>query len=68
MRTTKGFDYTTGQPTEHTRAQWQALMAAAIAAGGRRRVENGETFIHGKDARIVAEIYTNVPASGGSDE
>ena len=57
-----GFDEVTHQPVEKTRTEWQALMAQAIAAGGRRRVEKGETFIHGPDALLIAYIYANVPA------
>lgn len=56
-----GFDYVLGKPVQRTRAEWQALMATAIKEGGRRRVESGETFIHGPDARIRAEVYANVP-------
>ena len=57
-----GFDEITRQPVERTRAEWQALIAKTIAAGGRRRFEKGETFIHGRDALLIAEIFANVPA------
>lgn len=59
-RTIPGFDYRTGKPVERTRAEWRDELAAAVRNGGRRRHEAGETFIHGPDARIVAEIYGNV--------
>lgn len=62
MKLLEGYDYTTGQPVSLTRQEWQARIATAIADGGRRRVEDGETFIHGPNARIVAEAYANVPA------
>lgn len=57
-----GFDEIIQKPVEKTRAEWQALIAQTIAAGGRRRFEKGETFIHGRDALLIAEIYANVPA------
>lgn len=59
-KTLLGFDYRLGHSVERSRKEWQALMAQTIAAGGHRRVADGETFIHGKDARIIAEIYSNV--------
>ena len=62
----EGFDYTTHQRVELTRQQWQAQIATAVAAGGRRRVEGGETFIHGAGARIIAEAYANIPAKNPS--
>jgi hypothetical protein len=57
-----GFDYRTHQPVSLTREAWQAEITSAIRAGGRRRVENGETFLHGPNARLIAEIYARVPA------
>jgi hypothetical protein len=58
-----GFDYRTHQPVSLTRQAWQAQIATAIRTGGRLRVESGETFIHGPNARIVAEIYARIEAS-----
>ena len=45
-----------------TRQEWQARMGKVLAAGGRRRVENGETFVHGPDGKLELEIYANVAA------
>jgi len=56
----EGFDYTTHQPLSLTRADWQTRIATALDAGGRRRAEGGETFIHGSNGRITAEIYATV--------
>ena len=58
-----GFTYTpTRREAEWTREEWQKRIAAALADGGFRRVEHGETFIHGADGLIQAEIYANVSA------
>lgn len=57
-----GFDYVLQMPVERSRAEWRAFLAAALADGGKRRVADGETFIHGPDARIRAEVYANLPA------
>lgn len=57
-----GYDYTTQKPIEASRTEWQQRIAAAIKAGGRRRFEKGETYIHGRDALLIAEIYANVRA------
>jgi hypothetical protein len=51
-----GFDL-----VEKTRADWQELMATESANGGWRRAEDGDTFIHGADGRIVAEVWEIVP-------
>jgi predicted P-loop ATPase/GTPase len=61
-RTVKGFCYVTHTAMEESRAYWQQRMREALKAGGRRRVENGETFIHQRGGRLVAEVYANVPA------
>lgn len=45
-----------------TRSEWQEIIAEEIKAGGSRRVEYGETFIHGKNGILRHEIYANVPA------
>lgn len=70
-----GFDYRSQQPVRKTRKQWRAEVKSALDAGGKRRVENGETFISipvtenlgapfGKVATqvLAIEIYSNVPA------
>lgn len=61
----QGFDETTGQLVEATFAEWQARIGAAIRAGGWRRFEKGETYIHGPDALLIAEVFANVPAPVG---
>jgi hypothetical protein len=58
----RGFDYETHATAELTRAEWQERIAAAIKAGGFRRVVYGNTFVHACGGRIKAEIYTSVPA------
>jgi hypothetical protein len=52
------------RPVKLTRKEWQDRIAKAIAEGGRRRVEDGETFIHAPAPNpvITAEIYANIPA------
>ena len=57
-----GFDYRTQKPVQLPRAQWKELLKQVVKAGGRRRVEDGETFAHGKDARIQFECYAVLPA------
>jgi len=53
----KGFDYLKQKPVELTKKEWQEFMKGAVAGGGFRRGENKETFIHGNNSRIIAEIY-----------
>lgn len=61
----QGFDETTGKLVEATFEEWQARIGAAIRAGGWRRFEKGETYIHGPDALLIAEVFANVPAPTG---
>ena len=56
----EGFDYTAHEPISLTRADWQTRIANTVDAGGRRRAEGGETFIHGPNGRLTAEIYAIV--------
>ena len=65
-RKIKGAIYSPYRQIEQTRAEWQRLMGAAIDAGGRRRAEGGETFIHMADGWLLAEIYEIVPAADRS--
>jgi|HubBroStandDraft_4_1064222.scaffolds.fasta_scaffold01416_13 hypothetical protein len=60
MTTLLGFDYALGRTVERTRVEWQAQMLKIRAAGGWRRVEQGETFVHTHTGRIALEIYSNV--------
>ena len=57
-----GHCYETHADVSWTRAEWQDRMRRVIQAGGRRRVENGETFIHIHGGKLNSEIYANVPA------
>lgn len=58
MKTIDGFIYTrAGTPCSYTRAEWREQAARLMADGGFIRQEFGETFIHGKDGLIAAEIY-----------
>lgn len=57
-----GADYIDGfKPVTRSRREWQELMTAALKDGGHRRVEDGETFIHGRDWIMRHEIYENIP-------
>jgi hypothetical protein len=50
MKRIDGFDYVTQKPVSLTRKEWINRIADAQKCGGRRRVEQGETFIHGPGA------------------
>jgi hypothetical protein len=57
----KGFDYkTTNKPCQYTLAEWQDILAKVLKAGGRRRAEFGETFLHGPDGILQYEIYATI--------
>lgn len=63
MRAVKieGYSYVTQEPLKMTRKEWQTLMRAEIAKGGKRRVECGETFVHGVPRHVINfEIYANI--------
>jgi hypothetical protein len=66
MSQLKGFSYVTHQPMSLTLTQWRGMLSELVAAGGRRRVENGETFGHGKDGLIQFEVYGNVALKGAT--
>lgn len=55
-----GFDYRVEREVERTTAEWRAELLEIVKSGGFRRQENGETFAHGKDGRIVFEVYGSV--------
>lgn len=65
----KGFDYRSGQSVTRSADEWRADLATIINEGGRRRVENGETFAHDANGIIVWEAYGNVrlPRGIGGD-
>lgn len=56
----EGFDYRVQQPSKRPTQEWKAHLREVIEAGGRRRVENGETFAHDAKGVIVFEIYGRV--------
>lgn len=58
----QGFDYRAGATTERPRRDWRDDLAQAVSAGGYRRVEHGETFVHGPDGRLLFEVYAALPA------
>lgn len=55
-----GFDYQNGCAVEFTKSEWVITIEKAIMHGGFRRVENGETFLHGKDGLLICEVYENI--------
>lgn len=62
----EGFDYrigTSGKKVEFRRAEWQDMIDDVVQAGGRRRVEQGETFasLHGV---LQFEVYAIIPVKG----
>lgn len=58
MKKVKGFIYTrAGTPAEYTRPEWREQIARLTEGGGFTRQEFGETFVHGRDGLIAAEIY-----------
>ena len=65
MRTAKkrlgGFDYRLAQSVERTTPEWGEELRTVLKNGGRRRHEEGETFAHGPDGRIVFEVYGYLP-------
>lgn len=58
----KGFNYTTEAAFDLPVEQLSDELHTIVANGGHRRVEDGETFAHGRDGRIIWEAYGNVPA------
>lgn len=57
-RTIQGFDYRTGRPRDMSLRDWRQEIA--LIEGARRRVENGETFIHALDQLLVLEVYERI--------
>jgi hypothetical protein len=58
----KGHCYITHKDVDEIKAYWVQRLKEIIRNGGFRRVEGGETFLHGPDGRIKAEVYANIPA------
>lgn len=61
-----GFDYAADPrgpvPVSHTLEEWKSLISNALKAGCRRRVKDGDTFIHNAAGVMVLEAWANVPA------
>ena len=60
MKLIKGYDYRDYAPKEFTRREWREEIQHVIKAGGYRRCEGGETFIHDNRGFLVLEIYANI--------
>jgi hypothetical protein len=59
----KGFDYRTGTDIEQDTTVLRAELARVVREeGGSRRVENSETFVHGRDGKLLFEVYGYLPA------
>ena len=46
---------------KYTKEEFQKLMRDAVKAGGHRRAEKGDTFIHDKNWNILYEIWAVIP-------
>ena len=66
MKLIHGYDYVTHEEVKLPRAEWQERIAKAVKLGGFRRVEAGETFLHIKGGKLIAEIYANIQPGAGS--
>lgn len=62
MTAVTGFDYSAGVPQTRPLIEWRRTMNDVLAKGGRRRVENNETFIYTRSGAIAFEVYATVPA------
>lgn len=62
-----GFDYLAGTSVRLTTTQVKQIIRVIVEAGGFRRVENGETFLHDKSGKIVYEFYSNVNVTKSGD-
>jgi hypothetical protein len=63
----KGFDYTSQQKVTQSRKDWVLLFEKALQAGGRRRVDHGETFAHDEHGRLLFEAYANIQVDAEPD-
>lgn len=64
----KGFNYSTQASFDLPVSTLREDARKIITAGGYRRVENGETFIHGADGKLVWEAYGNVTVGKQSEQ
>jgi hypothetical protein len=62
----KGFDYRVHSERELSAREWRDELEIIMRAGGRRRVENGETFAHAKGGGLVFECYAIINTRGSS--
>jgi len=56
----KGHDYRTHTDCARPVGEWSADLADVLAAGGMRKVEDGETFAKDSRGVLLFEIYGNV--------
>lgn len=59
-----GWNYTGRNPQlcALSRDEWRSLTLQILAAGGKRRVEDGETFLYARDGVMLYEAWANIPA------
>ena len=55
-----GFDYLHGVEVHLSKKEWKQHIKNAIDEGGSKKHKEGETFIHGKNHLITAEIYESL--------
>lgn len=53
-----GFDYRIQKPVRRSRKEWIADLTAMVKAGGKRRVEEGETFAHQQVEVVINDKKT----------
>lgn len=63
----KGFNYTTQAEFDLSVNVLREELQSICDNGGFRRVENGETFAHGRDGLIIWEAYGNVTLKKGQE-
>lgn len=59
-RLIEGFDYIADKPVKLPLNEVRRIIRNAVEAGGFRRVEHGETFLHDKTSKVIFEFYSNV--------
>lgn len=64
----RGFDYISQTEFDRPAVELRQLANALVDAGGFRRVENNETFIHAAHGAIALEIYDNLSLSKGRQQ
>tara|TARA_R110000868_G_scaffold23245_3_gene94054 strand:+ start:3159 stop:3341 length:183 start_codon:yes stop_codon:yes gene_type:complete len=56
----KGFDYRVQLDVEKTAAEWRTEIKQVLSDKGHRRVEDGETFLHDVNGKLLVEIYGRI--------